>query len=69
MRLRADPCAAWDGSRSRLTARRLAVRPQGYDPAMLALLMLALVGKILLLAVVGAIAVVAVVIWAIMKIL
>ena len=36
---------------------------------MLALLMLALVGKILLLAVIGAIAVVAVVIWAIMKIL
>ena len=36
---------------------------------MLAILMLALVGKILLLAVIGAIAVVAVVVWAIMKIL
>jgi hypothetical protein len=36
---------------------------------MLALLMLALVGKILLLAVIGAIAVVAVIVWAITKIL
>lgn len=36
---------------------------------MLALLMLALVGKVLLLAVIGAVAVVAVVVWAIMKIL
>ncbi len=52
-----------------MTARRLALRPEGYDPAMLALLMLALVGKILLLAVIGAIAVVAVIVWAIMKIL